>query len=541
MHRFVPLLLWWFLPGVIFAQRENTVRKKTDVLSYTFHIRLSDTTDVISGTAEAEILYLRDTPEVRLNLRGYDSTTGKGMRVLSVQDIAGTPLRYSHDNGLLTAYPAGYRIGDTLRVKISYSGIPADGLYISRNRYGDRVFFGDNWPDRASFWLPVVDHPSDKALVQWIIDAPVHYDVTANGVLKKKVHHGTYDRYFFETKVPVPTKVMVLAAAAFDKKQYGVVPLREKCVPVDGWIFSGGPGNALDVYADAVYSLKYYDSLIAPYPFEKLINLQSKTRFGGMENAGVIFYNEQTATGKKNNEFLIAHEVAHQWFGNSVTEKSWSDIWLSEGFATYLTDLYIEYYYGKEKLKERLENHREKIIRYNKKVQNPVVYDETDLFRLLNPNSYEKGAWVLHMLRRKVGDGMFFEVLKEFYNTYRLKNASTEDFIRTAEYVTGYHLQNFFHQWLYLPGIPHLRIENTLYREGNLLVMDIFQEQETPYHLVLPVKIISGEEQLFKQLLVKNKEHRYKINLPASFSRNTVMIEIDPDTDLLFEYEKLWK
>jgi aminopeptidase N len=540
MYRIIlSVFLLWGIP-VLFAQHKNDQLWDIDILQYRFHINLSDTTNVITGKTGMDILLLSEVDYFYLNFRSQNNN--KGMQVISVTGAQGEQLSFAHKHDLLTIRPSKpTQIGDTLHLDISYKGIPADGLYIGKNKYGKRVFFGDNWPDRASYWLPVLDHPSDKALVEWIIQAPGHYDVIANGKLIQKKHNGSRNTFIYQTQVPIPTKVMVLGAAEFNIKNYPVLSLQEHCVPVSSWIFSSNPEEALDDYEEAGYALQYYDKLIASYPFLKLANVQSKTHYGGMENAGNIFYHENSVNGKKQNEKLIAHEVAHQWFGNSVTEKNWRDIWISEGFATYLTNLYLEHYYGKEALKKRLNSQKEKIIRYAEHNPHPVVYEEENLLKLLNPNTYEKAAWVLHMLRIKVGDGMFFEIIKEFYRTYRLKNASTEDFIDLAEEVSGYNLQHFFQQWLFRPGVPKLTIENTLYGDADLLVMDVIQEQEEPYHLILPVRIISGEDTLEKQLLIKDKEHRFKINLPSSYKEENIRIQIDPEINLLFQYVNLWK
>jgi aminopeptidase N len=151
--------------------------------------------------------------------------------------------------------------------------------------------------------------------------------------------------------------------------------------------------------------LPWLEKHIAPYPYKKLANVQSKTIFGGMENANAIFYFENSVTDT-GIEALMTHEIAHQWFGNSASEKDWSHLWLSEGFATYMTHLYLEEKYGEDSFNNRREADREKVIAFSKTRNTPVsdTSASNNLMQLLNANSYQKGGWVLHMLRRKVGD-----------------------------------------------------------------------------------------------------------------------------------------
>jgi len=413
---------------------------------------------------------------------------------------------------------------DTVSMEIDYTGIPADGLIISKNKYGKKSFFGDNWPNRAHQWLPVVDHPSDKALVSFEIIAPKDMDVIASGKFLQRVRNEHSITWLYQTDVPLATKVMVFGATPFHIKNYGMY----HNIPVSGWIYKDAPVNGLDDYAVSMKILKYYDSLIGPYSYSKLANVQSKTRFGGMENAGNIFYYENSVDGNAKVENLIAHEIAHQWFGNSVTEKNWKDIWLSEGFATYLTDLYLEHTYGKKKLQERMKMERNKILRYNQFIHQPVVYEEKEnLMKLLNPNSYEKGAWVLHMLRNEIGDKAFFALLREFYGKYRNKNASTEDFIQLAEKISNMDLKRFFNQWLYKAGIPEIKISYAI--KNKKIVLHIQQKGEL-YQLDFPLLITSDKD--YKKLKLKINKENNTFDIPLRSTKNLKIIP-DPDTETL--------
>src|SRR5262249_50933865 len=132
--------------------------------------------------------------------------------------------------------------------------------------------------------------------------------------------------------------------------------------------------------------------------------------------------------------------------------------WLSEGFATYMANVYLESKYGRDTLNSRLQEDRNKVIGYVAGSGKPVVDSVSSLLTLLNANSYEKGGWILHMLRRQMGDSLFQNFVRTYYDRYKGKNADTKDLEKVAEEITGTNMEQFFKQWLYEPGIPRLRI-----------------------------------------------------------------------------------
>lgn len=528
------LIFFLFINTITFAQFNNTQLERVNIQSYTFYIQINDNNNQIQAKTIVSFKALKKINQIVLNLKNKNNKN-KGMEVKRVEWTDKTPLQFNHTNDSLYIYfPAKLKKNQLYQLQIYYTGIPADGLYIKKNKYGKRTFFGDNWPNRAQNWLPVIDHPSDKAKVEWFITTPKHYEVIASGRLIQKLNLSENDVYHFKTDVSLPTKVMVMAAADFQIKYFLNLKLPHQCVPISGWIYADETTEAFDDFTPSIDILKYYNHILGPYPYQKLANVQSNTRFGGMENAGNIFYDENKVNGLHQIENLIAHEIAHQWFGNNVTEQNWRDIWLSEGFATYLNSLYIEHKYGKKKLQERMAKERSKIIRFNRYKTLPIVYEENEnLFNLLNPNSYEKGAWVLHMLRQKTGDKTFFQILKTFYLTYRNNNASTEDFIKVSEKVSGKSLQTFFDQWLFRSGVPLLTISSNYSNDKKQITIYIKQIRDT-YQLELPVLIKSGEKEVLKKLFINKKEQSFAIKLSTK-EKLAPEIVIDPYVQVLFE------
>ena len=445
-----------------------------DVLHYEFALGLSDDGDAIQGatTITARRTEAGNAPLV-LDLIGGDGETGMHVQAAWVDGPTVDPV---HEGDRVTVPVPPGAAGAEHEVKLIYRGVPADGLIISTNKHGDRTFFGDNWPNRARHWLPTVDHPSDKATVEWVVNAPSHYQVVGNGRLVEETDLEEGLRLTrWRSDEPLATKIMVIGVARF-----AVEHLEEDGVPVQSWVYPQDREAGFFDLARTTTVLDVFERMIGDYPYEKLAGVQSKTRFGGMENASNIFYHEDAVTGDRAMETLIAHEVAHQWFGNAVTETDWPHLWLSEGFATYLTDVYVERVYGRDAMAERLRRERAAVLALSERAPELPVLDTltADPLDLLNANSYQKGGWVLHMLRREVGDDAFFESLRRQYALYRGRNASTDDFRRTVEAVSGVDLGWFFEQWLRRGPEPEVEAR-WRYRDG-ALALTVRQTQDGP-------------------------------------------------------------
>lgn len=505
--------------------------EQIDVLEYRFAIVLNDTTDIISGSAEIDFLARRNIRDFELDLINV-STDRKGMRVLEVTRN-GSPLKFTHENDRLKIFLGGeISAGGHASVAISYEGVPGDGLIISKNKFGDRTFFADNWPNRGRNWLPVVDHPADKATVDFTVIAPVHYEVVANGVRKEESFLSEKRKLTrYDQNIPISTKVMVIGVARFAIQRAGMV----EHTPIESWVYPQNREEGFHDYAVAVDVLEYFNRQIGAYPYGKLANVQSKTTFGGLENASAIFYSENSVTGKAAAEGLIAHEIAHQWFGNSATEKDWQHLWLSEGFATYFSLLYNEHRHGAGPRRAEMKKDRDQVITYFGQAPAAVVNTRiTDPMKLLNANSYQKGSWVLHMLRNRVGDSVFWQGIRDYYATYRDSLATTADFQKIMEKASGQNLAGFFSQWLYTSGHPVLEGE-WRYDSGSKSVEIKLKQVQNGYLFDFPLEIAlfgenSGEFKL--QRVVINKEsHSFSFPSAARPSR----VELDPHINLLFE------
>ena len=362
-----------------------------------------------------------------------------------------------------------------------------------------------------------------------MVFAPPHYKVVSNGIKKEEFIEGGIKFTHWKEDTPLSTKMMVIGVAKFATKLYDDSP---KGIPVTAWMYPQDSTKGFYDYAVAPSILKFFADLIGPFPYKKLANVQSKTIFGGMENASCIFYNEDYATGKRQHEHVIAHEIAHQWFGDMVSEKSFAHLWLSEGFADYFENYYFEKKYSEEIAREKWIEAREVVIDFVKYSSKPVVDSTEDLMSLLNANSYKKGSWVLRMLRSEVGDKAFLDIVRAYYERYKGGNAETKDFEIVAEKISGKELSWFFDQWLHRPGIPVLEISTKI--QNNELFLYV-EQQAQPYRFNLEVAIVDGDGEIRKEIfLVQNKESEFKVKVKGSSAKYS----IDPDAKLLYRLKK---
>jgi aminopeptidase N len=421
-----------------------------DAIHYVFRLTITDADNEIAGECTATLRMAADgVREVFLDLAS--AAEGKGMTVSSVTGAAG-PLQYTHTDGRLRislAVPGPP--GRELDVTVRYRGVPADGLRLIDNMHGERTIFSESWPDRGRQWLPMIDHPYDKATAEFIITAPAHYQVVANGLLFEEVDlPGGVRRTHWKQSVPIATWLYAIGVARFATRHYDVL----RGVPQQAWVF---PQDMEEGYRGFEFAgrraFEYFSDWIGPYAYEKLAHVEAAGINGGMESASAIMYGEK---GVRQGRAPVVHEVAHQWWGNAVTESDWDDVWLSEGFATYFTQLYTEQFGGRDAFVQELKDSVPVIIKTQQENPGESVVHHTlsDMSKVTSRLTYQKGGWTLHMLRGIIGTEAFWTGIRDYYRRYRDRNASTADFRQVMEQASGQQLSWFFDQWLSRAGIP---------------------------------------------------------------------------------------
>jgi len=530
----IALALGVVSPSAIRAQELHPYRPGIDVLDYALTIDLPDTGTSIKGDAT---LTVRRTARV--------DTLVLDLRKLSVQrvllDDRAHPFTRT-DSTILIGLPPSRRDTGTFRVRVVYSGKVTDGLIARRDSAKRWTYFGDNWPNRARFWIPSVDHPSDKATVTWTVRAPRGRTVVANGALVETRALGTGRRARVLTRwresKPIAPYLMVIAAAPlvkFDLGQTacGLAELR-RCVPQSVYVAPEQRKVLPGAFRRSGEIVRFFASTVAPFPYEKLAHLQSATRFGGMENAGAIFYSDDLFRNRRaSDEGVIAHETAHQWFGDAVTEREWPHLWLSEGFATYFAALWTQHARGDSAFRADMARIRDRVTEDTAVVRTRPVIDTvtTDLLELLNRNSYEKGAFVLHMLRTDLGDNSFFAGIRDYYIRHKHGTALTADLQSSLEKVSGRSLGGFFEQWLRRPGYPELEIT---WSDSALTSLSIAITQSGRYGLFefpLRLSLVDPDGNVRRVEVGVPAQLETKIVLPVSGS--VERIDADPDVELL--------
>jgi len=490
-----------------------------------------------------------DALVLRHNLSMIDLDFG-ALAIDSVS-VGGRPARYERQGERLNVYLARpARRGERLRLSVVYHGRPADGLILTNDKDGKPSATGDNWPNRVHHWIPALDHLSAKASVNFNVTAPVRTLVVANGRLdSRRTNANATQTWSYSEATPMPPYCMVVAVGEFAHIKPGVM-LPTHLAPVSYYVPPSDQKFALDGFGAAIPSLTYFSQTIAPFPYAKLAHIVGATRFGGMEISGAIIYSRALFDPRENAPLsprfrvrrglveLIAHETAHQWFGDAVTPATWADLWLSEGFATYYAGLFVEHAEGRAAFREYMRRKGEEYFKYEGTRRAPIHDRETeDLNELLNPNNYQKGAWVLHMLRAELGDAVFFRGVRRYYRTHIHRIATTEDLRAALERASGKNLREFFARWVYASGHPRYEAAWTwserATRRGGVLTLTLKQTQEDGTHFpnAIPVEIITGRGTRRIKLTPTGRELSTRVYL----NQQPTEVRFDPDATILKE------
>jgi aminopeptidase N len=496
-----------------------------DALNYRFAIKLSDTSDEIVCEETLDIRYLAaGETTLRLDLVNVSKDLGnKGMEVLSVRSN-GSALTYTHENDVLhVQLPEPSSKDQRTSYTIHYKGIPASGLKIANNKYGDRTFFSDNWPDKGRHWLATIDHPYDKAQCEFVVTAPSHYQVVSNGlkIEERDMEDGNRLTHWKQS-VPIASWLYVLGVARFAVQYVDAFDGKS----IETWVYpQDRDAGFYDFALPTKSALEFYSDRIGPFSYEKLANIQSNSVSGGMEAASAILYSENSVVGDRNERWrnVVIHEIAHQWFGNAVTEYDWDDVWLSEGFATYFTLLFIEHQYGRDAFYEKNPDYR-------------IVHDNlSDMSKVTTVQTYQKGSWILHMLRGVVGTEVFWKGIRSYYQKYMDANATTGDFRREMEEASGMDLEAFFDRWLYKPGTLQLRGTWEFDSKNKEVKVWLDQVQNDGSLFKMPLEIgvygTSDKQQVIKTISVDKQSDTF--TFPIDFTPEKVVL--DPNYWVLME------
>ena len=512
-----------------------------DILHYSFDLTFSDKTDELKGIASISFqCKINDVSKIRLDLINQaEKWKGKGMSVQSVT-LNNQPLSFTHKNDeLLIQFGTVPAINQVLTIIVTYSGIPAGGMKIQPTKFGDRSFMCENWPNNARHWLPTVDHPYDKATSEFIVTAPAHYKVISNGLLlEESLIDKETKRTHWKQSVPVSCWLFVLGVADF-AVQY-VDEFHGKSIQT--WVYpKDRDAGFLDFASPTKQVLQFYSDYIGPYAYEKLANIETQSVGGGMETSSAIFYDEKLVNGQQSVRLrnVVIHEIAHQWFGNAVTETTWDDAWLSEGFATFFTLLFIENAYGHEEFLSGIKAARKTVYDLSKKDSTfaIVANRSAEAGPVTSGITYQKGAWLLHMLRERMGNDAFRKGIQAYYKKYFNANTSTADFIAEMEKASGQDLKSFFGQYLYRTDNLQLKANWNYDSQSKQIVIQLQQTQSSGKPFDFPIEIAVYKNGASSPEIMKLTMNTLNAEFKLPSVTKPDLLVLDPRVVLLGEME----
>lgn len=439
-------------PGVGDAYFPSAGNGGYDALRYEIALTVDPRSDGLSGSTIMDALALQDLDSFNLDLLGLE---------VDGVTVDGRPAEFERKGQELTVIcPEQLEAGESFATQVSYSGSPVPleetgSFSVGWQQVGDTIYTLDE-PQGAATWFPVNDHPSDKASYVFRITVPRPYVAAANGVLVKTEAGETDQTFVWEMQEPLASYLATVAIGEYELEE----DTAPNGVAIRNYFAPPLAEAAAEAFARTGEILAFYAELIGPYPFDVygvvVPNVDTKA---AMENQTLSLFGRDVLSKRLSDpvvgEIFISHELAHQWFGNSVTIARWKDIWLNEGFATYATWLWLEHARGREALEEQVKQSQSLLAENDRRPPGDPGADD-----LFGASVYRRGALTLHALRLTVGDDVFFDILREWAARYRHGNARTEDFIALAEEKAPSsmkaELDGLFEGWLYGDGLPEL-------------------------------------------------------------------------------------
>jgi aminopeptidase N len=408
-----------------------------DVLHYTLDLEVDMEANAIAGTATLEAQATQDLRAFNLDLHGLD------VREVVVN---GQAAEFSREGDELTVRPEEVlEEAEGFTAVVAYGGVPTPIedprmplIDVGWIRLDSGVYVVSE-PSGAMTWYPVNNHPTDKATYTFRITVEEPWVVAANGLLQEEIDQGTGRTYVWEADEPMASYLAAVYIAEFERQ----TEQGPDGVEIRNYFPAHGAEQVRKLFGRTAEMIEFYSDLFGPYPFDAYGVAVAEEGIGlAMENQTMSLFG-----GNASDTDVVAHELAHQWFGDSVTLSSWPDTWLNEGFATYASALWLEHTGGPGALEARMGW-------FYGAVRNMPPPGKAPAEDLFDDTVYVRGAWTLHALRLEVGDEAFFEILRTYYERHKYGNASTDDFIAVAEEVSGQDLDAFFEGWLYDQEAP---------------------------------------------------------------------------------------
>ncbi len=416
---------------------------------------------------------------------------------------------------------------DAVIVEIFYNGKPRNfgfSGFVFAEMNKQKIVQTINQPNYAPSWFPCDDDPSDKALLEIEITNDSDFITASNGIKVEKIINGDKATFHYETIYPVATHLIGFYSSNYLVKEDSYTSVSVKNLNIEYYIFPKDSINFLNDVSDIKNVISTFENIFGEYPFidEKFSLSEILLTRGAIENQTLIGIGKELFSGKKFHQEVFIHEVAHSWWGNAVGISSWKDIWLSEGFATYSVALYYEFNFGESALKSYLS--KLKVDELNGRLYNPD--------NIFGKDVYNKGAWVLHMIRNTLSDSIFFDFIKNYYLSYRNKTISTGEFKEFLEKYCKLDFTKFFKDWIY----NDFGIINCTYClfENNAKLKLI--QKEHSFSFTLEIEVIY-ENSKREKILTEIDSKETIIDLSSRGKIKEIIL--DPESKLLAKFEQV--
>lgn len=499
------------------------------------HAPRSEPVDIEHYRLELALLPEHRSLEGVCTIRGWAVEDGvarvafdlEGLSVRVVRDPDGRELRHTEEPGrVIVDLGRSLAAGDPFELSIAYGGVPAKGLWFVGGRDGvpTHVFTQGECED-ARWWFPCLDYPAERATSELVIDVPENWTTVAAGErIDTRIEGGRrIDTWRTYTSHPAYLETLVAGELVTKTGEWDGVPLSFLAEPrYEAWLDAAfEETDEILAFVSDVTGLRY------PYP-KYAQSCVGNFPFGGMENISASTLTRTTLRDERglrdgDSDGLVAHEAAHQWFGDLLTCRDWSEIWLNEGFASYMTLLYFEHSRGIDEFRVRLRDTQDSYVRADvgpnrRPTVHNVYRDPMDLF--FSGQTYAGGAARLHLLRHRLGDAAFFEGVRRYVQENVERGVVTADLRRAMEDASGQDLGKFFEQWFYRAGYPEFEVRWTFDERRGVVELTVEQVQEmvggTPevFEVEVDVEVRTPSARTQQRITVDRRRETFR--LPSS-------------------------
>jgi aminopeptidase N len=486
-----------------------------DALNYRIKIKIDIDRKSFDGEMTATLSALKDGLETCV-------LDAEEFVVTSILSDWGDPLKFEQtEKELLVRLPRPYRLGEILSFTCFYHGRdPKIGLrFYEESPQNPPLVASDSWPDHVHHWFPCFDYPNDKVTHELIATVKSGFKVASNGrlvcVAEDKAAGTT--TFHWSQDLPHSTYLIVLSAAP-----YIVVQDSYKTIPVNYWVYPQDEKKALPTYGKTPRMIEFFSRIFDyDYPWSKYDQISVPFGGGAESTSATVIGHGIMVDARDEADFstdmIVSHELAHQWWGDLITLRSWAHTWMNESFGTYSDYLYCRYEMGDDEGAVDLQGKLNVYLREAKtRYIRPIVSDRYDRPQdMFDAHSYPKGALVLHMLRNLVGDEPFFKILSYFLHRYAFDAVDTNDFIRSVRTVTGQNLDWFFDQWLFKPGHPVFDIKSEWDEARKIVRLKVAQVQDFSqgvpvFRVPVDVKIVTPKGTDIKRVWIREREESFE-------------------------------